>query len=389
VKGCDASRDRAVSLTLVVPGLKRRAVRLPPTGTALALAALLACGTPDSASAPPGPERTVPVETVVAATDDVEVVVEAVGTLRAERAVDLGPKRAGHVTALPLVEGAPAAAGDVLVTLDDTELRAEVDVQRAAVREAEAKATNARRQLERTETLLADGIVARQQYDDLRAEADRAQAALALARASLASAEARLDETVIRAPFAGVVGQRRVDLGAFVHEGDPLVSLVDLDPLELVFEVPERYLTQLHREAPVAVRVASHRDRAFRGAVTFVAPQVDETNRTVTVKAALPNADGALRPGQFASARLVLERREGAVVVPEEVVVSRGEQRFVFVVRDGKASAQEITTGERLAGRVEVPTGLAAGETIVRLGQDQLSFEQPTPVAPPAPPGDA
>jgi RND family efflux transporter MFP subunit len=301
----------------------------------------------------------------------------------------VGPKRAGHVTALPLVEGQPAAAGDVLVRLDDRELTAEVDVARAAVQEAEAKAANARRQRERTQSLLAEGIVARQQYDDLRAEADRANAALALARASLVSAEARLEETVIRAPFAGIIGQRRVDLGAYVHEGDPLVSLVDLDPLELVFEVPERYLTQLRRDARVEVRVASHRDRTFSGTVAFVAPQVDETNRTVTVKAALPNGDGALRPGQFATARLVLERRIGAVVVPEEAVITREQQRFVFVVRDGLATAQEVTIGERLPGKVEIPSGLAAGDTIVRIGQDQLRVETPTPVVLPTPDGDA
>jgi len=331
----------------------------------------------------------VPVETTIAAADDVEIVVAAVGTLRAERAIDVGPKRPGHVTALPLVEGAPAAAGDVLARLDDQELRAEVDVARAALREAEAKALNARRQLERTETLLGEGIVARQQYDDLRAESDRAEAAVALARASLASAEARLDETVIRAPFAGIVGQRRIDAGAFVHEGEPLVSLVDLDPLELVFEVPERYLAQLRRDAPVEVRVASHSDRTFHGAVTFVAPQVDETNRTVTVKAVVPNGDRALRPGQFAQVRLGLERRTGAVVVPEEVVVARGTQRFVFVVRDGMATAREVTTGERLPGRVELSSGLTAGETVVRLGQDQLRFERPTPVVAPGSAGDA
>ena len=364
-------------------------MRSLPAWTTAALLALASCGTPDSASAPASGERPVPVETVVAAADDVEVVVETVGNLRAERAVDLGSKRAGHVTALPLVEGEPAAAGDVLVRLDDGELTAEVDVARAAVREAEAKATNAHRQLERAQALLAEGIVARQQYDDLRAESDRAQAAVALARASRASAEARLDETVIRAPFAGIVGQRRVDLGAYVHEGDPLVSLVDLDPLELVFEVPERYLTQLHRDARVEVRVASHRDRAFTGTVIFVAPQVDETNRTVTVKAALPNGERVLRPGQFAQARLVLERRMGAVVVPEEAVITRGPQRFVFVVRDGLATAHEVTTGERLPGKVEIPSGLAAGDTIVRIGQDQLSTEKPTPVVVPAPAGDA
>jgi RND family efflux transporter MFP subunit len=369
--------------------LNARPVRPPPCIALLLVAGLAGCGTTDSASAPVAGERPVPVETVVAAVDDVEVVVETVGNLRAERAVDLGPKRAGHVTALPLVEGQPAAAGDVLVRLDDGELMAEVDVARAAVREAEAKATNAQRQLERTQALLAEGIVARQQYDDLRAESERAQAAVALARASLASAEARLDETVIRAPFAGIVGQRRVDLGAYVHEGDPLVSLVDLDPLELVFEVPERYLIQLRRDARVEVRVASHRDRTFAGTVTFVAPQVDETNRTVTVKAALPNGEGALRPGQFASARLVLERRTGAVVVPEEAVITRDQQRFVFVVRDGVATAREVTTGERLPGRVEIPSGLAAGDTIVRIGQDQLSTEKPTPVVPPLPAGDA
>jgi membrane fusion protein (multidrug efflux system) len=337
-----------------------------------------ACGTTESA--PPDPARQIPVETTTVVREDVDVTIEAVGTLRADRAVEVRPKRAGHVRELPLVEGAPVVAGAVLASLDDTDLRAQVDVAAATLLDAQVRARNARRQHERAATLLGEGIVAQQQHDDLRAELDRATASVAVAEAALALARAHLAETVVRAPFDGIVGQRRVDVGAYVGEGDTLVTLVDLDPLEIEFAVPDRHLALLQADRPVAVAVASHPDRRFVGRVVFVAPEVDEVNRTVTVKAALPNPDTLLRPGQFATVTLTLERRQDALLVPEEALLSDGRRALVFVVADDVATARPVRTGTRTPGRVQIVEGLDAGDRVVSAGHEKLDPGAENPV---------
>ena len=346
----------------------------------LLIATLTATGCGTTESSPTAPARQVPVEITVSARQDIDITVDAVGTLRADRAVEIRPKRAGHIQALPLVEGATVAAGDVLARLDDTDLRAQVDVGLASVRDAEVREASARRQLARMQPLLSGGIVAQEQYDDVHAELERASANLEVAKATLALARARLAETVIVAPFDGVVGQRRVDVGAYVREGDTLATLVDLDPLEIEFTVSDRFLAQLRRDRAVSVGVTSHPDERFVGTVVFVAPEVDEVNRTVTVKARLPNPAGELRPGQFASVTLTLDRHVDAVVIPEEALLSDGQRSLVFVVEDDVARARQVTTGARELGRVEITDGLAAGQRIVQTGHEKLDPGADNPV---------
>lgn len=321
-----------------------------------------------------------PVETATVRTEDIEISIDAVGTLRADRVVEITPARAGFVREIRLREGTQVEEGEVLVVLDDVDLRARVDVARASVADAEVQERNASRQYGRVRELLGQGVAAQQQHDDLKAALDRAVAALGVARANLAFAEAELDESVVRAPFGGILGRRQVDLGAFVTEGAPIVTLVDLDPIEIVFAVPERHLTAVGTGRPVTVRVVSHAGRSFAGTVTFVDPQVDPVNRTVMMKAVLPNTELALRPGQFASVTLELDRHPQAPVVPEEAVVPDGEQAIVYVVRDGVAEARPITTGVRLPGRVEVVTGLSPGERVVLTGHEKLRTETALPV---------
>jgi membrane fusion protein (multidrug efflux system) len=351
----------------------------------LALAALVclaAAGCRTAGTAPAPETERVPVEVVTVETGDVDVTVKAVGSLEAQQVVELKLKRPGHVRELHIQEGARVEAGATLVRLEDDALRAQVEQARANLADAEVRWRNAGRQHERTRALLDQGIAARQQYDDIQAELERASAVAGVAKANLAFSEAQLAETVLVAPFAGVLGQRRVDVGAFVKEGEPLATLVDSDPVEIVFAVPERHLPQIRLGLPARTAVASHPGRSFPGEVTFVDPQVDPVNRTVTVKAVLPNPELLLHPGQFAAVELDLERHVNVPVIPEEALVADGERAQVYVVADGTATARPVRTGVRLPGRVEVADGLVAGETIVRTGHEKLRPDAATPVAP-------
>jgi membrane fusion protein (multidrug efflux system) len=333
-----------------------------------------------SNAAPP-----VTVETAVVTTEDVDVTVRAVGTLAAEQAVDVAPRRSGHVLEVPLREGTLVAAGTVLVRLDDRDERARLDQARAAAIEAEVRLRNAARQFERTRQLRDQGIAAQQQYDDLKADFERQTAGLDVAKASVAIAEAQLADTVVLAPFDGIVGRRLVDVGTFVKEGQTLTTIVDADPVEIVFAVPERHAPELRTGQAVSVTVTSHGERPFPGTVSFVDPKVDPVNRTVTVKAVLPNADLALRPGQFATVALTLAHHANAIVVPEEALVPSGEDLVVYVVQNGQAESRPVTVGVRLPGRAEITTGLASGDVVVRAGQEKLRIGVAAPVAVAAP----
>jgi membrane fusion protein (multidrug efflux system) len=354
-------------------------MRPGPALLALAMAAA-ACRSAGDASTAQA-ERAVPVEIALVGTEDVDVTVAAVGTLEAEQSVKVQPKRAGRVVELAMAEGVWVTAGTALARLDARDLRARLDQTRAAETEAEIRVANASRQFERTRQLREQGIAAVQQYDDLKAELDRAAASLEVAHANRAFAEAELAETVILAPFDGVLGRQLVDVGAFVKDGDTLTSIVDADPVEIVFAVPERHAPEIKNGQDVAVAVASYAGRAFPGKVTFIAPEVDPVNRTVIVKAVLPNADLALRPGQFATVALTLAHHADAAVVPEEAIVPSGDQTYVYVVEDGKAHARAVTLGVRLPGRAEVTSGVPAGARVVRLGHEKLRLDLASPVA--------
>jgi membrane fusion protein (multidrug efflux system) len=345
---------------------------------AIAAASLPACH--DAATAPSSQAPAVPVEAVTVGTEDVDVNVRAVGSLKANQSVVLSSKLSGRVKELSIAEGQKVDIGQVLVVLEDDDLRARLDQARASLAETEARERNARRQYDRNKLLVQKGVASRQEYDDAEAEYESASAALAVARANVAFAEAQLADTVIRAPFEGLLGQRRVDIGAFVRDGAAIGSIVDLDPVEIVFAVPERHLSEIHVGQAVSTTVVSHSDRAFPGTVSFIDPEIDPVNRTITVKAVIRNPEFILRPGQFATVELQVARHPHMPVIPEEAVVPDGGRALVFVIHDGQAAPREIKTGVRLPGRVEVIEGLEPGERVVRIGHEKLPRDATTAV---------
>lgn len=349
---------------------------------ALAVAtAAAACGGGDSSSggtnaaagegtgAPGGDE--VSVEVAVVRIDTLSTTIRAVGSLEADARVEVKPETDGHVTGIRFVEGASVEKGDVLVRLDHQENRARVEAAEARLSSAAAREENLSRQVERNDSLLAQGAISRQAFDDIRTRHAEAEAALHEARANLSLARVELENATIRAPFDGRTGARRFDLGDFVSTGEPLFTLVDDDPLEIRFSVPERYLGRLERGRRVSVGVRSVPEREFRGRVDFVSPYVDESNRTVELRARIPNPRAELRPGQFANVTLVLEERP-APVVPEAAVLSRPEGGVVYRVKRGEAERTPVELGQREVGIVEIVSGLRADDTVIVAGQQKV-----------------
>lgn len=346
----------------------------------LVVPGLAACGGEESAPGQQAPPATT-VEVEVASVDTVTVDVRAVGSLEAEALVTVRAESPGRVIRIPVAEGTRVGSGTLLLLMDTTKLAAEVRAAEGSVARARADRENLARQVERNRALLDQGAISPQTFDDLRARAEVADAALQEAEARLELARRRLDDASVRAPFAGEVGQRFVDPGAYLEPGDPLFELVDDDPLEIDVQIPERHLGRLELGRRVELQVRSRPDEVFAGTVSFVSPVVDPVNRTVQVKARVANPGRELRAGQFADVRLALESRPDAIVVPEAAIVPGRERDVVYRVREGRAEQVTVTLGARAPGRVEIRSGIQAGDTVVVAGQQRLRDGAPIRLA--------
>lgn len=333
-----------------------------------ALAALAACGKPATPAGPPG---IAPVQAVVAQAhrQPLEEKISLIGNLAPKESVELRSEIEGRVLALEFDEGERVEAGKVLVRLDAGKLEAEVA-------EAEARHELARQDFERGRTLLERGTISVQQFDQFRATLDATRATLRLA-------QERLADAVVRAPFAGQVGERLVSPGQYVSRGELLSTLTQTDPLEVELHVPERYLGQVAAGQRIDVGTAAYPGERFAGTVYFLAPRLDERSRTLLVKAYIDNADGRLKPGMFASLELIFRARENVVVVPEAALSYRGDEVTVVVLdAEGRAEPRLVEVGVRLAGLAEIVSGVAAGEHVVVEGAQKLAPGTPVSIAP-------
>jgi membrane fusion protein (multidrug efflux system) len=186
-------------------------------------------------------------------------------------------------------------------------------------------------------------------------------------------AQRALEDASVKAPFAGLVSHRHVNVGEFVQAGTKLFDLVSLDPVEVVFSLPEIDSARVRLGQPVDVTVSPFPGESFRGEVSMVAPTIEPVTRTLRVKALIPNPDGRLRPGLFARASLGVELRHGLVMVPDDAVLQRSDGQVLFTV-DGENRVRRMVVEIGVAhdGLLEVRSGIAPGELVVRRGHDAL-----------------
>jgi membrane fusion protein (multidrug efflux system) len=331
----------------------------------LGLAAGLACrgGKADPArgggAALGGGPAGLPVEVVAARRDTVRDEVAATGEIEAMQAIELRPEVEGRIVAILFREGEEVAAGAPLVQVDSAELAAQV-AQLAAQRDL------AEQDLARTRELVREHAAS-------AADLERAEATARAAEAQYRLQSTRLARTTVRAPFAGLAGQRFVSIGDYVTPATRLVTLQTVSPQRAAFAIPERFARAVRPGQRVALRVGAIPGRDFAGTVDFVDPRVQLPSRTILVKALVPNPGRLLAPGMFIEARLVTGVRSEAVVVPEDAVVSLEGGAVVWVAAGGKAERRTVRLGVRAPGWVEVADGVRAGEQVVVGGLELLA----------------
>lgn len=301
------------------------------------------------------------VAALVVRAESMPAALEAVGTLQAVREVMLAPETAGRVIAIHFDGGGRVKAGAPIVELFAAPERAD----RAA---AQARADLARSQLERSRSLKVRGAESQQLLDQRQAELDQALA-------EIQQLDARITQKVVRAPFAGDLGIRRVNPGQYVSAGDPLFSLTAIDELYVNFTVPQQELGKVRVAGTVEVSADAWPGRTFTATINAVEPVIGADTRNVTIQALLANPERLLRPGMYVTARLVLPPEQNAIAVPATAIQTSASGNSVVLVRgpnnarEGTAEIAQVYTGRRIGERVIVTKGLAPGDVIVSEGQ--------------------
>lgn len=300
-----------------------------------------------------------PVETAVVTQGTVTDPFEAVGSIEAVNAITVVSEIDAAVIELPFHEGQAIAKGGLIAQLDDVQLRAEES-------RAEAILNQRKVSYERIKTIADQGLSSPQELDD-------AAAALKVAEADLAVMRARLKKTRIVAPFAGILGTRRVSPGAFLRAGSAITDLAEIQKLNVTFSAPERFYSNLRRGVEVKVSTSAYPGEFVTGRVEAIEPMIDESTRRAKIVARIENSGGKFRPGMSANVTIVLSERKNALIIPNEAIFVEGAQSLVFVVKpDSIVTRTPITLGTRMSDVVEVEKGLEAGMLVVRAGHQKL-----------------
>jgi RND family efflux transporter MFP subunit len=371
----------------------------------LLLVALAGCGGDQSATAiienSPPPRQVkiaTAVETKVART------VSATGTLAAEDQVVLGTKVVGRLGEISVDLGSRVRKGQAIARIDPSDYRLRVDQAAAALQQARvrlglpAEGTSDKIEPEQTATVRQAAATlkeARLTHDRMaklwegnyiaRAELDAAVAQLAIAesqyqnaleevrirqgllfqrRSELEIARQQLADTIIVSPMDGAVSERQASVGQYLAAGAPVVTLVRMDPLRLRLPVPERQAGSVRVGQPVELTVEGD-SRRYSGRVVRLSPAISENNRTLLIEAEVPNRDGALRPGSFAKADIIVEAGEQIVTVPRDAVITFAGIDKVLTVEEGKAVEKRVRTGRRIGDQIEIVEGVTAGYQVI------------------------
>lgn len=333
-----------------------------------------------------GRVETVSVQVEPVSRGSVEEEVVLAGSLEPQYQVDVFSKRAGRVSRLAVSVGQRVKRGDLLATVEHSDLllqqeqaAASLAASKAAYRKTEAQRDKAAADYERVKLLYEQRASTQQELQNAAGQLREAEIQLEVAKAQLQQAEAnaalvklQLEQVNTDAPVPGVVIRAPGVAGSQVTTSTPVAVIAAIDPIEVAFSVPERDLGRLRAGQEFTITVDAFPNESFRGKITSLGAVVEASTRTLPVRGRVANPDLRLRPGMFARVALVVGRKENVVTVPREALMTRPEGLYVFVVADGIAQVRPITVGVRGKERVEVPDGVKEGETVAVVGQQQL-----------------
>jgi len=393
----------------------------------IAVGALSACkrsnGQTNAASASPTP-AIIEITSMAAVSRQLPQYFEATGSLAANEQTDVAPETSGKVAAVGVDIGTFVKKGQTLVRLEDADFKDRVQQAQAQVDQAKATLEQNRakiglrpgqkfnpenvpevaaaraaldlteKNLKRSEKLLESGDVSKAAYDVQKSQRDQAseqykalihqaeqnfatvansQAAVEVALANLSLTKRNLTYTTIVAPMSGYVSDRPADVGEYISPQQKVATIVNINPLRVKIDVPEQAIPQIHQGESVSVAVSAYTDRTFSGRVARISPNVTATSRTLTVEADVDNPNGELKPGQFATIRVLLPHSAAAVMVPQRALRTISGATYVFVIKNGFAQQRLVQSGQTEGDMVEIKSGVTTDEVIAISNVDQLS----------------
>ena len=293
--------------------------------------------------------------------------ITAVGSLRSDESVILRPEVSGRIAEFLFKEGQRVQKGQVLVRLDST-------VQRAELEQAKANLTLNKAKYDRASDLQKKGFISSQAKD----EADNN---LRVSQAAVEVSSARLSKLELKAPFAGIIGLRQVSVGDYVKDGQDIANIEEVDPLKVDFRVPEIYLKKIAVGQALQITLDAFPNQTYEGKVYAINPLVDAAGRSIVIRAQVKNTDARLRPGMFARVRLLIDESRDSMLIPEQALIPQGDEQYVFKVVDGRALRSKVEIGQRREGKVEILNGLAREDVVVIAGQFKIRDGVPVQVA--------
>jgi membrane fusion protein (multidrug efflux system) len=324
----------------------------------------LACEKPVEPLAKKAPTPPVHVQTVTLEEAPMPEYLTLTGTLTGDEESQVAADVTGQVVETLVDRGSVVKKGDVLARVDSRSFALTKDAAEAQSGLARSKLELTRRECARFERLYKHGVITQADYERQTAQCSIDQFSAQAASAQQGLAAKSLSDSVIRAPFTGVIGERFVSVGQYVQTSTQVVSLFSTDPLRLSLTVPEGYLGSVKMGMPVRFRVPAFGEREFEAKVRFISPNVRVASRDLVVEAVAANEDGALKPGMFATAELLIGQRPVVVAPLEAVRFDEGVAR-VFAVTDGQIVERVVQLGEKDAGKVALLQGASAGEALV------------------------
>lgn len=305
----------------------------------------------------PGGQGQLPVTGTIAKPSYLTNGIRSAGSLLANEEVDIVGKVSGKVTAVYFKEGSKVKKGDLLVKIYDEDLQAQL-------RRSEIQEKMLSEKLERQRVLLSKDAVSREAFDQLQTDYNVILADINLLKV-------RIAETEVRAPFDGVIGFRYVSEGTYVTPQVKIAHLFDQSILKLEFAINEKYVSENLMGKKISFETEGYSDEFF-ATVYAVDYRIDQTTRTIGLRARYDNRTGKLVPGMYASLTLITDEKMNALQVPTEAIVPEMNEKKIWVARNGRAELIPVVTGARTASAIEVISGLAAGDTVLTTGLIQL-----------------
>ena len=302
------------------------------------------------------------------------LVIPISGSVRPVLQAMVKSKVSGEIAHVYVREGERVAAGQTLVSIDTADLRARHDTQLAMLAESKAKLDLAKKNEANNRALLAKNFISQTAFDSVVSGLEVSESNYKSMVAQAAITQRALADAEVRAPFAGIVAKRAVNVGEKVTADAQVMHIVDLSKMELEAPVPVSDIPSVKVGQEIAFKVDGFNEREFKGKIERINPSAEMGSRTISIFVALPNGDGALKGGMFANGTLAASSRAAVDTVPIASVIAEGGQSFVFTLKDGKVERKPITPGNRNVemGLIEVRSGLAPGTQVLTVKADGL-----------------